>query len=158
MTDAPFHPFEIIDHTAEIGIAAYGRDLPEAFANAALGMFSLMVEPEQVTEDILREVRVEASDQEELLVRWLNELLFIFDTENLVFRRFEVTELTDTQMGAQCYGERVNPSRHQIKLGVKAATYHMLKIEQADKALRVEHPSLGRIRDALSKVQVILDV
>ncbi len=122
--------FEVIDHTADIGLAAYGRDLREAFANMAYGMFSLIAELEEVDEKTSREVEVSADDREALLVRWLNELLYLFDVENIIFKRFDITDLEEDRLKAMVYGEKVNPERHHLKAGIKAATYHMLKIEK----------------------------
>ncbi len=122
--------FEIIEHTADIGIAAYGNDLKKAFANAAYALFSLMVDLKDVGDTLCREVKITAESQEDLLVAWLNELLYIFEVENVLFRRFRIGELTETRLRSGCYGELIDPTRHKIKMGVKATTYHMLKIER----------------------------
>jgi SHS2 domain-containing protein len=122
--------FEIIEHTADIGIAAYGNDLKKAFANAAYGLFSLMVDLKDVGDTLCREVKVTAETQEDLLVAWLNELLYIFEVENVLFGRFMIDEFTETRLRSKCYGELIDPARHKIKMGVKATTYHMLKIER----------------------------
>ena len=124
----PPAPFTLLDHTADVGIVASGRDLAALFAHAAEGMFSVMVEREGVAETVRREVVVDAADREALLVEWLNELLFVVDVDRLVFRRFEVVECTETHLRAFACGEQIDPSRHQLKTAVKAATYHMLKI------------------------------
>ena len=122
--------FEIIEHTADIGIAAYGNDLKKAFANAAYGLFSLMVDLKDVSDTLCREVKITAESQEDLLVAWLNELLYIFEVENVLFGRFRIDEFTETRLRSKCYGELIDPARHKIKMGVKATTYHMLKIER----------------------------
>lgn len=124
--------FEVIDHTADVGIAAYGKDLKEAFANAAYALFSLMVDLEGVDETSCHDVKVTAEDQDDLLVAWLNELIYIVEVENVLFKRFEVGELTETRLSATCYGETIDPQRHKLKVGVKAATYHMLRIDKGD--------------------------
>jgi SHS2 domain-containing protein len=124
--------FEVIDHTADIGIAAYGADLKEAFANAAYALFSLMVDLEDVGDAICHEVEVISEDRMDLLVAWLNELIYLFETENMLLKRFEIGELTETRLRASCYGEKIDPLHHKIKTAVKAATYHMLKIEEGD--------------------------
>jgi len=124
--------FEVIDHTADIGIAAYGADLKEAFANAAYALFSLMVDLEDVGDAICHEVEVIAEERMDLLVAWLNELIYLFETENMLFKRFEIGELTETRLRSSCYGEKIDPLHHKIKAAVKAATYHMLKIEEGD--------------------------
>ena len=124
--------FEVLEHTADVGIRAYGADITEAFANAARGLFSLITELDDIEEVEEREIELTADDQESLLVNWLNELVYLFDTENIVFKRFDITQLDNTRLKAKCYGERVDTSRHKMKTGVKGATYHMLAIDRSD--------------------------
>ncbi len=124
--------FAVIDHTADIGIAAYGADLREAFANAAYGLFSLITEPRKLKETLTREIEVEGEDAEDLLVAWLNEFIFLFDAEYLLFRRFAIEELTETHLKAKAYGERFDPRRHPMKRGIKAVTRHMLSSAARD--------------------------
>jgi SHS2 domain-containing protein len=124
--------FEIMDHTADVGIIAYGADMKQAFANAAKGLFSLITELDDVDEVLHRDAELTATDEESLLVEWLNELIYQFDTEGIVFKRFDITQLDNTRLRARGYGEKVDKSRHRLKTGVKAATYHMLKVEKND--------------------------
>ena len=124
--------FEIIDHTADVAIAAYGADLKKAFANAALGMFSIITDLDIVNERVIRDVEVTSEDMKDLLVSWLNELLFVCEVDKILFKRFDISELSDTRMLAKCYGEKINLKRHKIKAEIKAATYHMLKIEEGN--------------------------
>lgn len=120
--------FEVIEHTADTGIVAYGTDMSEAFSNAAYGMFSLMADLKQVREETSRYIEAEAGDAESLVVSWLNELLYVFDVERIVFKRFDILEMTGTRLRADAYGGKADASRHRLKSGVKAATYHMLKV------------------------------
>ncbi len=129
--------FEIIDHTADVGIRAYGADLKEAFTNAARGLFSLITELDSVDEILQRNIEVDAPDEEILLVAWLNELIYLFDVENVLFKRFEINKLSDTHLEATAFGEKVDKTKHELKIGVKAATYHMTKIVKDD-GYRVE--------------------
>lgn len=122
--------FDLLEHTADAGIMAYGADAREAYSNAAYGMFCLMADLEQVREKTIRHVEVEAGDREGLVVAWLNELLYLFDVERVVFRRFDIMELTGTRLEADAYGEEADASRHRFKSGVKAATYHMLQVSE----------------------------
>jgi len=124
--------FEVVDHTADIGLIAYGSTLEEVFVNAAYGMFSLIADLDQVQERIHREIETEAPDQGELLVTWLNELLYFFDAESLLFKRFEILRLDQTWLQARAFGEKVDPTRHRVKTAVKAATYHLLKLEEGN--------------------------
>jgi SHS2 domain-containing protein len=122
--------FEIINHTADVGIRAYGADMKAAFANAARGLFSLITELDDIEEVVHRDIELTAPDQESLLVEWLNELIYLFDAENIIFKRFDITQLSQTQLKARSYGHQVDSSKHKLKTGVKAATYHMLKVEK----------------------------
>ena len=124
--------FEIVNHTADVGIIAYGGDINQAFANAARALFSLITELDDVEEILHRDIELTAPDEESLLVEWLNQLIYLFDTENIVFNRFDVTKLNNTQLKARSYGEKVDSSKHRLKTGVKAATYHMLKVDKGD--------------------------
>jgi SHS2 domain-containing protein len=129
--------FELIEHTADIGLNAYGKELPEAFANAAYGMFSIIAELESVKEVETRRVEVSADDIEGLLFEWLNTLLYYFDVEMLLFKWFDVLEFTDTRLVADCRGEKFDASRHHIKTGVKSATYHTLEVDRKNNRVRV---------------------
>ena len=122
--------FDVVEHTADIGVVAYGTDMREAFANAAYGMFSLMADLKQVREETSRYIEAEAGDRESLVVSWLNELLYMFDVERIIFKRFDILELTSTRLKADAYGEKADASRHELRGGVKAATYHMLKVSK----------------------------
>ena len=134
--------FEVLNHTADIGIIAYGSDMKTAFADAAKGMFSLITELNDVEEIEHRNIELTAPDQESLLVAWLNELIFLFDVDNILLRRFVISQLSKTHLKARAYGEKVDTSRHSLKLGIKATTYHMLKIEKGKP----------------NKIQVIFDI
>ena len=122
--------FEFIDHTADIGILAYGADMKQVFANAARGLFSIITELDNVAATEKRDIQVTAPDREALLVNWLNELIYLFEAKEMLFNRFEITIITDTELKAKAFGEKINLTKHELKTQVKAATYHMLKIEQ----------------------------
>jgi len=122
--------FEILNHTADVGIIAYGADMKQAFANAARGLFSLITDLEDVEEVLHRDAELTAADEESLLVEWLNELIYQFDTEGILLKRFDIIQLDSTRLKARGYGEKVDKSRHKLKTEVKAATYHMLKVDR----------------------------
>jgi SHS2 domain-containing protein len=122
--------FEIIDHVADVGIVAYGTDVEELFSNAALALFSLITEPESIEEKLHLDLAVSSEGRDRLLVEWLNELIYLFDAERILFNRFDIKRLTHNELKATCYGEGFDPMKHKIKIGVKAATYHMLKLDK----------------------------
>ena len=122
--------FDVIEHTADIGIAAYGADLKQVFANAARGLFSLITELDAISEKNIYHIQVTAPDREALLLQWLNELIYRFEVKEMLFHRFTINTLTNTELKATGYGEKIDLAKHELKIQVKAATFHMLKIEQ----------------------------
>ena len=121
--------FQLIEHTADVGLVAYGETLAKAFANAAYGLFSIIAELKTVKETETRQLELSEEDPEALLFEWLNSLVYLFDVEMILFKRFEITDFDGCRLRAVCYGEKYDPSHHHLKTGVKAATYHMLKVD-----------------------------
>lgn len=121
--------YELVDHTADIGVHAWGHTREEVFELAAEGMFSLICDPMTIDATRVVEVAVGASQPDLLLAAWLNELLYRFEATGVVFETFEVTELTDTTLKARVGGEPLDPRRHAICGGVKAATLHQLSLQ-----------------------------
>lgn len=130
--------FEIIDHTADISIIAYGANIKQFFSNAALGLFSLIIEVEDIKENLQRDIKISSQDRESLLVEWLNELLYLFDVEHIVFRRFKFDKLNYNNLEARCFGDRINLREQKIKREVKAATYHMLAISKENNGYKAQ--------------------
>lgn len=124
--------YEVFDHTADVGIHAFGRTLPELFIHAAQGMESLVVTPEQVRELVSREIVVEGHDSVSLLIAWLSELIFLFDTEYLLFRTFEINVFTETSVRGRAYGESYDAQRHELSSAIKAVTWHEAAVEPGD--------------------------
>ena len=123
--------YRVIDHTADIGIAAYGKDLKELFRNAAFGMFDLMVELKGVGVDKKVVIKLKAPDKEELLVSWLSELLYYFaGPSKILLKDFMIKRLEEKTIEAEVSGEQLDLSRHRIKMEIKGVTYHQLKIER----------------------------
>jgi len=123
-------PFEVVEHTADVGLVAHGRSLEELFANAARGMMHFLIDPAAVRPAERRVRAVEGGDREGLLVNWLNDLLLLLNADGFVPADFEVNELSDTRLRADVSGEPVDPQRHRFHLDVKAATYHQLYVRK----------------------------
>ena len=129
--------FEIVEHTADKGIRAYGRSLLEVFENAAYGMFSLVIDASRADTAGRRDVGVTGFDKEELLVRWLGELLFLYETEGAAFCGFHIRELDQVEEGgpwrlrATCDYAAAADKIERKASPVKAVTYHGLKIEES---------------------------
>jgi SHS2 domain-containing protein len=122
--------YKLIDHTADIGIFVEGRDLKDLFATAAYAMFSQMLEIDKIRGGgETKKIKLEAEDKEDLLVRWLNELLFFCD-KGYVFEKFDIEKLTDTSLAASVKGEKIDFGKTPLKQQIKAATYHQLEIKK----------------------------
>lgn len=132
-------PFEVIDHTADVGIIAYGANLRELMENAALGMFSLMADLSTVAPKEQRTVvaQVPAPDPELLLLRWLKELHYLRERDAFIPCRARVTALSDTEVQGVVEGE---PLHGGIVLlhHIKAVTHHFFRIEPADGGLKAQ--------------------
>lgn len=120
--------FEVINHTADMGIKAYGKDLAELFINSAYGMASLITDLEKVKLKDSEDISLKAENREELLVFWLNEIIYLFASQNMLFAKFEVYEIDDKHLRARISGEKFDITKHRIETEFKAATYHGLKI------------------------------
>lgn len=135
---APQPRYEPFEHTAEAGIIARGASLAEAFANAAEGMYALMLDLETVAEREEREIALDGESTEQLLVDWLLELIFLTETEDMVFRRFQIDELSESHLRARAWGERFDTERHRsYNVMVKAVTQHLLEIAREDSGYRI---------------------
>jgi SHS2 domain-containing protein len=130
--------FDILDHTADVGIIAYGADIKQLFSNAALALFSLITELEHVEEKLDFRLRVKSEDRDSLLVEWLNELIYCFDVKHVLVHSCDIGSLTNRQLEATCHGEAFDPAKHNIKREIKAATYHMLKMDRNNEGYRAQ--------------------
>lgn len=115
--------YEIVDHTADVGVRAWGRTPEELYVHMAEGMFSLLVEPEGVRERETVRVAARGQGEEELLVAWLKELLVLFDTQHFVAKGFRIDRLEPGRVESQVSGEKLDLSRHSPGREVKAVTY-----------------------------------
>ena len=123
--------YETFEHEADIGIRGFGRSINEAFANAAVALYSVMVNINSVAPLKARKVSVTAPDHELLLIEWLNALLAISDIEHMAFSKFEIA-IDGASLYGTAWGEKLDRKRHEPKVEVKAATYHMLRVSEND--------------------------
>jgi SHS2 domain-containing protein len=122
--------FEIFEHTADVGIRVRAATLEELFADAAKGLFSIIVANPEAVRPLQEITFTIAGDQhDELLIDWLDELLYTFDTKRLLFREFGVQPTTEG-ISASARGEPIDRARHDLHMEVKAITYHGLKVDR----------------------------
>jgi len=132
------HRFEVIEHTADKGIAAYGDTFAEALQNVAYGMFSLMADLARYKPSEARTVELSADDKVSLLKAWLQELLFIFEVERVLPVEFHVREVSDTRLRADVRLRPFGPDIEWVGSQVKAVTYHGMRVEELDHGYRVQ--------------------
>ena len=124
--------FEFLEHTADVYIRAHGKTMEEAYENAALAMFEVMTDTDKITQMQEETLEVEAEDQYALLYNWLEALLVKFETENMLYSKFQITNWEETdetfKFKAKIWGEKFDPQKHPQRVGVKAVTYHRMVI------------------------------
>lgn len=128
--------YTLIEHTADLAYVAYGKDVEELFENAAYALFDVYTDLSRVKESIERPICIQIEtdrtktdiDYEQLLVRWLNELLYLNEVEDLLFKRFKVKGFSTGELRASAYGEKFSSGRHVILTPLKAVTYHRIEV------------------------------
>jgi len=130
--------YELFDHTADIGLRVVADDLDGLFRDAATGFFSLIVEEIPDREPLERlHFEVEADRDDHLLVDWLNELLFVFDSRGLLLDRFEVS-VVNGKLEADAIGRQLDAAHDRLLREVKAVTYHGLRLERTERGWLAE--------------------
>jgi len=122
--------YTLFDHTADAGLQVSAPDLPTLFADAARGLSALIIEnPQDIQPRVPDEIRIEGEQTDFLLFDWLNELLYRFDTGQMLFGEFSIA-VDPRGLVARVKGEKFDPARHRAAHEVKAITYHQLGVEQ----------------------------
>jgi SHS2 domain-containing protein len=132
--------FEFLEHTADVYIRAYGKTMEEAYANSALALFEVMTDTDKIAQTKEEKLQVEAEDQYALLYNWLEALLVKFETENMLYSKFQITNWEETteifRFEAKIWGEEFDAQKHPQKVAVKAVTYHrMVIIREKDRVV-----------------------
>ncbi len=122
--------FEILDHTADIGIIVRGTDLKLLFENAGKAFFHLITDLRKVRCRIERKIIIKGESLDRLMVDWLSELLYLHDVENLLFKDFKVESVGEDGLKGIAKGEPFQEGVHVIKTEVKAVTYHLIEVRQ----------------------------
>jgi len=121
--------FKILDISGDVGLHIYGATDEELFHNAAQGLFSLITEPSHIVQTEERKVMVASEDDEGMLIKWLNELIFLFDAYGFVGKKFALS-FKGQQLNAVIAGGIFDQSRDECRLLIKAATYHNLILKK----------------------------
>ncbi|RLI61073.1 MAG: archease, partial [Candidatus Thorarchaeota archaeon] len=126
--------FRYHEHTADITIECWAATLEEAFEEAALAAFEVIVDTTTVEPRDRMTVAVEGIDLEELLVEWIGQLIAMIDLNNQFYSKFKVRSIVEGEpwrLEAEVWGETIDYQKHDIHTEVKAMTYADLKIERS---------------------------
>jgi SHS2 domain-containing protein len=130
--------FEILDHTADIGLVIYGENLKALFENAGEAFFRLITDLRKVRRRVERRINIGRESLDRLMVDWLSELLYLHDVENLLFQGFKVESVGKDGLKAIVKGEPFREGVHVIKTEVKAVTYHRIEVRQENGRWRAQ--------------------
>jgi SHS2 domain-containing protein len=120
--------YEVFEHTADLGLRVRAGSRDELFVEAAHALFAVVVaNPAAVRTVEHRTIHISGGQLDYLFFDWLNELLYLLETQHLLLVQFEVA-CTDEGLSATCSGETIDPARHVLEHEVKAITYHELKV------------------------------
>ncbi len=121
--------YKQLDISGDVGLRIWGNNLDELFENAAKGMFNLITDISRIKETEKKEVVLNSDNNEYLLIQWLNELVFLFDTYGFIGKAFSIN-LERDMFKAEVSGGIFDPETNESRLLIKAATYHGLSIKK----------------------------
>lgn len=131
--------YRYLDHMSDVYIECRGKSMGEAFEKAGDAMFNVMTDVAKVDPKSSRNVEVKGEDLHALLIEWLSELLYLYDTERAYYSKFKVHEIKhekeEYHLKATIWGERIDEERHPPRTEVKAATYSLMEVKEEDRGV-----------------------
>lgn len=121
--------FKYFEVTADIGFQAYGKDFNEAFKNAGLAIFNIISDTETISPKITKSFEITSEDEVSLLYDYLEELLFLHETEFMLFSQFDIQIDDNLNLKATIKGEHINWDKHIRKTEIKAITFHKMDVK-----------------------------
>ena len=128
--------FTFLDNiaTADVAIESRGDTLEELFSASARATFDVMVNAGDVQPEVKKTLRLENSEIDGLLFDWLAEIIYLKDSEAMVFCKFDIKIKKDVNyhLDAEIFGEEIDQSRHELRCDVKAITFHLFEVYEKD--------------------------
>lgn len=128
--------YTLLDHTADIGIEVWGDTKKDALAATVEAMFDLIADNDSVAELEEKNIAVSGADTADMLINLLREALYLFHGKSWLCKTCEILEMEEEKITARLQGESYDAKKHQLKMEIKAVTYHTLKIEKRDQGWR----------------------
>jgi len=123
--------YELIDHTADLGIRVFGSDPPDLFTTAALAMFDQIIDVEIFNGNDKHRIGVTGTDWADLMVNWLRELLYLWTVRELLVAAVDISSISESKLSADVATLEFDAALHPIKNEIKAVTYHQIKVVQS---------------------------
>lgn len=131
-----YPPYRVTDHTADLGLEFYGKDMEDLLQNAGAALTACMTDPETVSPEEEHFFSTEGEDREELLVNVLRELLYLANGNGFLTKRVIIDHLEDRHCSGRALGEPFDADRHTLTLELKAVTYHGVRVTSDSRGLR----------------------
>jgi SHS2 domain-containing protein len=129
--------FKFLEHTADAKFQAYGKSMEEAFSNAALAMFSIITDTKKIDKKIKKEIKAEGKDLKALLYNFLEEFLFLLDSDNFLLSKIEkikIKKINDKfKLNSAVIGDKAN--NYETHGDIKAVTYNEMEVKENDKVM-----------------------
>ena len=122
--------YQIIDHTADLGIIVTGEDEKNLFIRAAQAMTDIMVKGDITTKTVIKDVFIKGEDFPDLMVKWLGEILYLFNGERLVLHSIEIKSISPIMLRSTLILSGFDPKHHQVEREIKAVTYHQVFVDR----------------------------
>ena len=124
--------YQIIDHTADLGIIVKGPDAKNLFIRAARAMTDLMVKGDISKKTVIKDVSLQGEDFPDLMVKWLGEILYLFNGEKLLMHSIKIKSISPVTLRSTLTLSSFEPEHHQVKREIKAVTYHQISVDKTE--------------------------
>jgi SHS2 domain-containing protein len=122
--------YRLNKHQSEIAVRVAGNSQADLFTNSAFALFDVMADIQAIEVKERLPLEVEGSDRDDLMVNWVRELLYLYQSSGYLLREFQVREAKDTIVRAEVGGEKIDPDRHEIKQEIASIAFHKSRMEK----------------------------
>jgi len=122
--------YRLNKHQSEIAVRVIGNSQADLFVNSAFALFDVMADIKAIESRERLPLEVEGTDRDDLMVNWVRELLYLYQSSGYLLREFQVHEVKDTIVRAEVCGEKIDPDRHEIKQEIASIAFHKSRMEK----------------------------
>lgn len=122
--------YRITTHQNELAVRIVGNSQADLFANSGLALFDVMADIDKINAAERLSLEVEGSDRDDLMVNWIRELLYLYQSSGYLLKEFKINEVKDTLVKAEVAGEKIDPDRHEIKQEIATVAFHKSRMQK----------------------------